>query len=140
MLSCPDFLLSRGLIVYPFFQKNVSVPFVFRKCCLFIMFSPGAAGAGRRLWSSNWRFLRFFHARRTYWHDRSVIVLASRSDTVFSLSTGNQEPGTGSILLCFSSILCTEHSSVMELARAVFSELAPEGYCPRTQCCTGLIF
>jgi len=28
-------------------------------------------------------------------HDHSVIVLASRSDTVFSLSTGNQEPGTG---------------------------------------------
>ena len=32
--------------------------------------------------SRNWHVLKFFHARRAYWHDRSVIVLASRSDTV----------------------------------------------------------
>jgi hypothetical protein len=60
-------------------------------------------------------------------------VLASRSDTVFSLSTGNQEPGTGSILLCFSSILCTERSSVLELARLQMAELAFSKVLPRPQ-------
>ena len=57
--------------------------------------------------------------RRSDLREANLSEKRSKSGTAASVAkmkTENQELGTGNILLCLSSILCTERSTVLELA------------------------